>query len=111
MVFDYPLNMTRKQALIRRADKLIGWLQSDRYSYTDEESVVHLRKLISLLIEVLDYVLKTEDGRVFLRMFQDARKILDIEEGEDMETAYNDTKNDLITTLETYRGYVEDTIK
>lgn len=108
MEFNYPDNMTRKEALVRRADKLIGWLHGERYVYVDETSVVHLRKLITILIDVLDYVLSTEDGREFLRMFQDARKMLIVEDGEDQEQAYNETVAYLISVLESYRGFVED---
>ena len=100
--------MTRKDALVRRANRLIEWLQSDRYAYVDESSVAHLRKLISILIDILDYVLSTEDGGEFLRMFQESRKLLLIEEGESMEVAYNETVAYLISTLESYRGFVED---
>ena len=109
MEFDYPLNMTRKQALVRRADKLIGWLHGERYVYVDEGSVDHLKKLIFIIIDVLEYVLSKEEGREFLRMFQDGRKILEVEEGENVEDAYNETVAYLIEVLERYRGFVEDT--
>ncbi len=109
MEFDYPLNMTRKAALVRRADKIIGWLQSDRYAYVSKSSVTHLKKLITILIDVLDSVLSTEDGREFLSMFQDARKMLVVEEGESIRDAYNETVTYLIGIMERYRGFVEDT--
>ena len=36
------------------------------------------------------------------------KRILAIEEGEDQQEAYNDTIAHLISSLETYRGFVED---
>ncbi len=110
MEFDYPLNMTRKEALVRRANKLIGWLQSERFAYVDkEQSVPHLRKFIGLIIDVVNQAIQTEEeGRDFLQLFQEARKLLIVETEDEQELAYNDTILALISSLETYRGYIED---
>src|SRR5271156_5038797 len=109
MEFDYPLDMTRKTALIRRANRLIGWLQRDEYGkYVDESSVVNLKKLISRIIWALEQSLESEEWREFLLLFQESRKILAVEEGEDQEEAYNETVISLIGSLETYRAHIED---
>ena len=109
MEFNYPLDMTRKEALVRRADRLIGWLQRDEYAvYVDEDSVVSLRKLIGKIIWALEQSLSSEDWREFLLLFQEARKMLVVEDGEDQKAAYDETVLAVISTLEGYRGHVED---
>jgi len=112
MEFAYPLDMTKKEALTRRANMLIEWLRRDKYAvYVDEASVKHLKELIGIIIDVVGAALELSDAderRGFIRLFQDARKILTTEEGEDQEGAYNEAVAYLISSLESYRGYVED---
>ena len=99
----------KKAALIRRSDKLIGWLHRDDYAiYVDETSVDYLLKLIKLIIWALEYSIPSEEWREFLLLFQESRKILAIEEGEDQEQAYKETVESLISSLETYRSHIED---
>ncbi len=109
MEFDYPLNMTKKDALIRRANRLIEWLHREEYAnYVDENSVENLKKLIKRIIWALDQTIPENDWRQFLRLFQESRNILSIKEGEDQATAYTETTQSLISSLESFRGHVED---
>ena len=113
MEFNYPDDMTIKQALSRRANRLIGWLTERRYFiYAGEESVTNLRELIAVIIDVTNGALESrvpeEDRREFLVLFQDARKMLIPERDEEPWIAYNNTVSYLISSLETYRGVVED---
>ena len=115
MDFNYPAGMTIKEALSRRANRLIGWLQERRYFvYAWEESVVKLRELISIIIDVtngaLDGRVPEEDRKEFLVLFQDSRKMLIPEEDEEPWDAYSNTVAHLISSLETYRGFIEDMV-
>ena len=108
MEYTYPENMTRQEALSRRATKLIGWLGEGRYAqYTGEDSAKRLKDLIKLIIWALEQSIDPGDWREYLAMFQDARKCLVTEEGREAE-GYNEAVNSLIGTLERYRGYVEE---
>ena len=101
--------MTRKQALVRRANRLIEWLHREEYSkYVDESSVENLKKLIKRIIWALEQSLEEEEWREFLLLFQESRKILAAENEDEQEIAYNETIKSLISSLETYRGHVED---
>lgn len=105
--------MTRKQALLRRANKLLGWLHQDRFTvYEGEESLVNLRRLIEIIIDVVAGALENhpaaDDRRCIIALMQDGRKILTVEEGEDQEAAYNETIQHLIFSLETYREFLEE---
>ena len=109
MEFNYPLDMTRKEALVRRANRLIDWLHREEYSkYVDEASVNNLKRLIKRIIWALEQSLDEAEWREFLLLFQESRKILTVENEDEQEAAYNETIASLISSLETYRGFVED---
>ena len=110
IVFDYPENMTKSQALVRRSNKLISWLRRDECAiYVDENSVVELKKLIKYIIHALEQSINPEDWREFLLLFQESRKYLIFEQGREPEM-YAEAVNALISGLESYQGYVEDNL-
>lgn len=108
MDLDYPLDMTRKQALVRRANMLLVQIQRDYLIFTDEASVTALYEFSKRIVWALEESIPQEEFREFLLLFQEARKMLKVKEGEDQEAAYNECLNALISSLERYRGYIED---
>lgn len=108
MDLDYPLDMTRKQALIRRANMLLVQIQRDYLIFTDEASVNALYEFSKRIVWALEESIPQEEFREFLLLFQEARKMLKVKEGEDQEAAYNECLASLISSLERYRGHIED---
>ena len=82
---EYLLITTRREALIRRSDKLIERLRRPENStYGNEESVDNLLRLIRLIIWALEQSIETEHWQEFRGMFQGSRKYLtEIEEGKE----------------------------
>lgn len=108
-----PIAERRRQALTRRASKLIEWIGRDEYSiYIDKvESKIRITWLVTFIIHALEESIPKEDWRAFLRLFQEVRfSVQDIgKEALDeiqRKLIYDEAVINLITILETYRVYI-----
>ena len=104
----------KQQALIRRTDKLIGWLARPDYAqYIDTTSTEHLFKLIDLVIWALERSIPLSEWRPFLRKFRKARKALiglpddGEKENIDEKTRYFEAIAILLKTLQGYKDYMK----
>ena len=107
----------KRQALIRRSDKLISWLHRPEYAdYIDITSTEHLVKLIKLIIWALEKSIPKGKWQSFLEQFLEAKDVLlgypkifeKVKETEtDKRISYNHTLAILLETLKSYKDYIE----
>jgi hypothetical protein len=108
MQFTYPENMTREQALTRRANKFIEWLGRDEFAYADDESNMHLSKLIKLIIYALETSLSKEEWQPFLNDLWECRtQLQDVFETDEIARMnYNRVVDSLCSILDAYKTAV-----
>jgi len=102
--------MTRKQALLRRADKLIAWLSQGRFAvYQDAESIEDLQRLIIIILDIVDNALSEhrKARKHFLGLFSDTRELLEPKAGQEAGEAYAKAADYLKWGLEQYRILIE----
>ena len=103
----------KRQALTRRANKLIEWLHRPEYAiYVDENSITHLIKLIDLIIWALEYSLPDDEWKYFKHRFYKARsKAVEIVENpEQQKDNYYIAVPAVIDTLRSYSEYISNNI-
>ena len=107
MEFDYPIDMTREQAMIRRADKLTGILR--RYKYQDASSSASLSEFIDIIIDAISPSLQDKEEKVtFLRKINKAKTILrkKTEGNNDEQDNYTKAIASLFSFLEEYKSFM-----
>ncbi len=93
----------KRQALTRRANKLIEWLHRPQYAvYVDPESTAQLIKLINLIIWALERSIPANDWEHFKQLLIDGRYLAT----DKFEDKYQEI-NAYATTLH----MIEDTLK
>lgn len=104
-----PFQELKQQALTRRANKLIEWLQRPEYSvYVDNNSIVQLIKLIDLIIWALERSIPLHEWKPFERQLVDARTCL----SDHFETSHDEIINfkrvisEVIAILQSYVAHV-----
>ena len=106
MTFDYPLDMTREQAMIRRADKLAVMVKRD-YQYTGTDSVPNLAEFMDIVLDTISPSLRGLEAQIPLkRKLSRAKAILTkkTEEGESDKANYNQAVAALLAFLEEYKS-------
>ena len=109
MPFDYPTDISREQAFLRRADKCIEIITLDGYSiYRGQHSIEKLAHLIKLIIWALEPSLPRDVTFSFLHDFKNLREqILDVFENEEIARAnYVSVVAVLLETLKEYKSYI-----
>lgn len=110
LLSDIPFEVQKKNALVRRANKLIEWLKRPEYAtYTDENSITHVIQLIDLIVWALEKSLPIEEWRLFRESLMAARNVLvDIVETEQEEIDnYYKAIPMIETTLLSYIQYIQ----
>lgn len=99
----------KREALTRRANKLIGWLQRPEYTFVGEASVTHLIKVIDLIKWALENSIPAEDWRHFRRRFNKAinKAVELVETPEQQKNNYSTSIEMVVTTLRSYLEYIE----
>ena len=100
----------KREALTRRADKLIGWLgRPDYTTYDGDESVTHLIKTLDLIVWALEKSLPVYNWRHYKVRFADARGLLtEITEIDDQRKKnFNSCIEMTIATLRSYIDFVQ----
>lgn len=106
-----PIAEQRRFALIRRADKLISWLQRPEYAtYENDQSTDHLIKLINLITYALEMSLPDDKWSLFKRKFININQMLlgvaeddEIEFEPDEKANYEKTVTALLDILQNYK--------
>ncbi len=99
----------KRQALTRRANKLIGWLSSPDYAvYVDHESTDKLINLINLIIWALERSVQKDQWEPFRYQFLCSRYILlDTFENEEQEKqTYYIALNEVVANLKAYDEFI-----
>lgn len=111
MEFNYPLDMTRPQALTRRANMFIEWLHREEYNtYTGPESMQNMVRLIKIIQEAFSETILVEYWLPFKRLFMECRlQLQDTYETEEVSKVnFDQVVISLIQILEQYKVYMPD---
>ena len=99
----------KRQALTRRANKLIAWLQREEYAhYSSHASTTQLIKVTDLIIWALERSIPLNDWLEFDSQFKGSRFILTdtfLTEDAERET-YNMARAEIISTLHSYLEFI-----
>lgn len=112
MELAYPLNMTREEALLRRADKLIEWLHRDyNATYKDEDSTDNIVRLINLIIYAFEASMPTDEWQPFFVLFKDCKHQANafFEDEEARADNYALVIERLTAILQEYKTYISQT--
>lgn len=100
------LQELKKEALLRRADKLLGWLRRPDYTdYTDHESTDRLIKFVNLTIWAFEQSITREEWKPFFEQFKEIKDVANNVEGDEKENYYNAIAL-LTATLSNYKEYI-----
>ena len=109
MPFDYPTDIYRQQAFIRRADKCTAILnREDYHTYQGEQSIEKLAQLIKLIIWALEPSLPKDAMFSLLQDFKNLQEQqMDIFETEEVaKNNYDIVLPSLIDILQEYKVYI-----
>ena len=99
----------KRDALTRRANKLIGWLHRPDYSeYVDDSSVAKIIQVIDLIIWALEKSIPLDEWQRFRNELTDARNILTgktVDKSQERHN-FNAAIKSVITTLQSYLDYI-----
>ena len=104
-----PTPELKRQALCRRADKLLTWLQREEYAnYIDIGTTDHLLKLVDLVIWAFEMSLPKEDWKPLLDQFKDVKEAALVFPDADNSDAsiYNKALQMLSLALLAYKEFV-----
>ena len=112
---ELPFLEQRRWALTRRANKLLAWLEWERYAtyVSVEESVAPMARLISIISDALGSALSENDWLKFRYLFAEMRNLVytieDQEGNRDLEIAiYGQSLATLRVILEEYKVFIKD---
>lgn len=108
-MFDYPENMTKQEALTRRADRFIEWLKRPEHSeYKDHSTTLNILRLIEIINWALQKSMPLKQWDHFRYLLLDARYIANdpFENQEDEKINYYRVMEILTTTLSQYREFI-----
>lgn len=100
--------MTKKDALLRRANIFISWVEKRDYkTYKDDDSIDTAVRLINMIIYALEVSLPAEDWQPFLLMLKECKvQVLDTyETEEDLKLNYEQAITTLLSVLEHYKAH------
>jgi len=104
-----PKPELKRQALCRRADKLLTWLQREEYAnYVDIGTTDHLLKLVDLVIWAFEMSLPKEDWTPLLEQFKAVKDAaLEVPEDDKSDASiYNNALQMLSLALLAYKEFV-----
>ena len=104
-----PFQQQKREALTRRANKLIEWLQRPQYAiYKGSESITNLIKVIDLIIWALERSVVEYEWKLFEHDFLECRGLVqDIFETEEAEqVAFDEALKMTIVTLRRYHDFI-----
>jgi hypothetical protein len=107
--FNYPENMTKPQALTRRANKFLEWLQWPEYAdYINHDTTLHLIKLTALINQALQKSMTIAQWDYFRYALLDCRYLAKdtFEDNEAERINYYLVMDLLKTTLNEYIVFV-----
>ncbi len=109
-----PTPELKRQALCRRADKLLTWLQREEYAnYVDSGTTDHLLKLVDLVIWAFEMSLPKEDWTPLLEQFKAVKDAaLEVPDDDKSDASiYNNALQMLSLALLAYKEFVGSYLK
>ena len=104
-----PTPELKRQALCRRTDKLLSWLQRDDYAnYVDLKTTDQLLKLIDLAIWAFETSIPKHEWKPLLDLFIEAKNAAVIFAADDNSkvSIYNNALRMLSVALVTYKDFI-----
>lgn len=95
--------MTKQQALTRRADILLSWIEKGNFTYIDANSIDTLYKFIDSIIDIMQAALGTNRHRKFTNRLKDVHVALTGAEEQDLVLLYETSLQQIKSILQDYK--------